>query len=62
MKKQGPSEFKAEAERLHAAGKLPKLEDLLAAVAETRKEYAPKILDARKLGDEPEGGNDASNN
>ncbi len=62
MKKQGPSEFKAEAERLHAAGKLPKLEDLLGAISDVRTEYAPKILDARKLGDEPEGGNDASNN
>lgn len=51
-KKVGPTEFKAEAERLHAAGKLPKLEDLLDAVAETRKEYAQKILDARKGGDD----------
>ncbi len=51
-KKVGPSDFKAEAERLHAAGKLPSLEDLLAAVGETRKEYAPKILDARKGGDD----------
>ncbi len=53
-KKIGPSEFKVEAERLHAAGKMPKLEDLLSAVAETRKEYAPKILDARKLNEEEE--------
>jgi hypothetical protein len=51
-KKIGPSDFKAEAERLHAAGKMPKLEDLLAAVADTRKEYAPKILNARKQGDD----------
>ncbi len=55
-RKVGPSEFKAEAERLHAAGKLPSLEELLAAVGETRKEYAPKILDARK-----QGGDDGSN-
>lgn len=60
-KKVGPSDFKAEAERLHAAGKMPTLEDLLGAVSETRKEYAPKILHARKLGEEPEGGDDASN-
>ncbi len=53
-KKFGPSDFKAEAERLHAAGKMPKLEDLLAAVADTRKEYAPKILQARKSGEEVE--------
>ena len=51
-KKVGPSDFKAEAERLHAAGKLPSLEDLLAAVGETRKEYAQQILDARKGGDD----------
>lgn len=53
-KKIGPSDFKAEAERLHAAGKMPSLEDLLAAVADTRKEYAPKILEARKSKQEEE--------
>jgi hypothetical protein len=51
--KVGPTEFQAEAQRLHTAGKLPSLEELLSAVGETRKEYAPKILKAR------EGGNDA---
>lgn len=51
-KKIGPSDFKAEAERLHAAGKMPSLEDLLAAVADARKEYAPKILEARKSNQE----------
>ncbi len=51
-KKQGPSEFQAEVQRLHAAGELPSLEDVLAAVADTRKEYAPKILDARKQGED----------
>jgi len=45
--KVGPTEFQAEVERLHAAGKLPKLEDLLSAVGDARKEYAPKILKAR---------------
>jgi hypothetical protein len=55
-KKVGPSDFRAEAQRLHAAGKLPSLEDLLSAVHETRKEYAPKILEARK-----QGGDDGSN-
>lgn len=49
-KKYGPSDFQAEVERLHAAGLLPQLRDLLGAVAETRKEYAPKILEARKQG------------
>lgn len=51
-KKIGPTEFKAEAERLHAAGKLPKLEDLLDIVSEIRSEYAPKILKARKEGED----------
>lgn len=51
-KKIGPTEFQAEVERLHAAGKLPKLEDLLGAVGETRKEYTPKILEARKQGED----------
>lgn len=51
-KKVGPTEFQAEIERLHAAGQLPALDDLLDAVAETRKEYAPKILEARKKGDD----------
>jgi hypothetical protein len=49
-KKVGPSDFQAEVERLHAAGKLPQLHELLSAVADVRKEYAPKILDARKQG------------
>jgi hypothetical protein len=55
-KKIGPSDFKAEVERLHAAGKLPKLEDLLSAVADTRKEYAPQILAARHSNEEDENG------
>jgi hypothetical protein len=57
-KKFTPSDFKAEVERLQAAGKMPKLEDLLDAVAEARSKYAPKILKARKT----EGEDDASNN
>ena len=56
-KKIGPSDFKAEAQRLHAAGKLPSLEELLGAVGETRKEYASKILDARKQGGDDDGSN-----
>jgi hypothetical protein len=50
--KVGPSDFRAEAERLHAAGKLPSLEELLAAVHGVREEYAPKILEARKSQEE----------
>ena len=50
-KKLGPSDFKAEAERLHSAGKMPSLEDVLAAVAESREKYADKIVAARKQPD-----------
>jgi hypothetical protein len=50
--KVGPTDFKAEAERLHAAGKLPSLEELLSAVHGVRKEYAPKILKARGEGED----------
>jgi len=53
--KVGPTDFQKEVERLHAAGKLPKLEDLLSAVGDVRKEYAPKILASRKQGEEPKG-------
>jgi hypothetical protein len=49
-KKYRPSDFQAEVERLHAAGKLPALHELLGAVAETRQQYAHKILEARKQG------------
>jgi hypothetical protein len=47
LKKFGPSDFAAEVERLKAAGKLPSLQTLLAAIAETRAEYRAKILAAR---------------
>jgi hypothetical protein len=46
--KLGPSDFQKEVERLMAAGKFPTLEELLAAVAEVRQEYVPKILATRK--------------
>jgi len=49
-KKVGPSDFEAEVERLREAGKLPSLEQVLDAVAETRKKYAPKIFKAREQG------------
>lgn len=51
-KKLGPTDFQAEAERLQAAGKLPSLEDLLSAVSEARKTYAPQILEAREKGED----------
>jgi len=47
--KLGPTQFKAEVEKLQREGKMPTLEQVLAAVAETRAEYREKILAARKL-------------
>lgn len=44
----GPSQFKAEIERLQREGKMPSLEEVLAAVANVRAEFAPKILAARR--------------
>ena len=45
--KMGPTQFKIEVERLKAAGKMPSLEEVLAAVAKVRAEFAPKILATR---------------
>jgi hypothetical protein len=44
----GPSDFQREVERLKAAGQMPSLETLLAAIAATRREFVPKILAARR--------------
>jgi hypothetical protein len=41
--KMGPTEFAAEVERLKAEGRFPSLETLLATIAETRAEFAPKF-------------------
>ena len=46
--KMGPTQFKTEVERLNAAGKMPSLEEALAAVAKMRTEFVPKILAARR--------------
>jgi hypothetical protein len=46
--KMGPTQYKAEVERLQREGKMPTLEAVLAAVAEVRAEYREKILAARK--------------
>jgi hypothetical protein len=46
--KMGPTEMRAEIIRLHREGKMPSLEDVLEAVAETRAEYREKILAARQ--------------
>lgn len=42
-KKITPSDLKAEAARLVAAGKMPPLEHVLGAVVETREKYKPMI-------------------
>jgi len=44
----GPTQFKAEVERLQREGKMPTLQEVLAAVAEARAEYREQILAARK--------------
>lgn len=43
-----PSDLEKQAMELHQQGKMPPLEDVLAAVAEAREKYADKILEARK--------------
>ena len=42
-----PSDLEKQAQILIQAGKMPKLEDLLSAVAESREKYADKIVAAR---------------
>lgn len=42
-KKITPSDLKAEAQRLIAAGKMPPLEHVLGAVAEARTKYKPQL-------------------
>lgn len=50
-KKLGPSDFQAEIVRLQKEGKMPPLEDVLAAVAGVRDKYAPAIMEARNEGE-----------
>ena len=47
MNKIKPSDLETQAQELRETGKMPKLEDLLKAVADTREEYAGKIVKAR---------------
>jgi hypothetical protein len=49
-KKVGPSDFAAEIERLTAEGKMPSLQQVLDAIADTREKYAAKILETHKSG------------
>jgi hypothetical protein len=46
--KMGPTEMRAEITRLQREGKMPSLEEVLAAVAQVRAEYREKILAARR--------------
>jgi hypothetical protein len=44
----GPTQFKAEVEKLRREGRMPSLGRLLDAIAEARAEYREKILAARR--------------
>jgi hypothetical protein len=46
--KRGPTQFQRDVKQLKAAGKLPTLDQLLEAVAETRAEYRSTIIAARR--------------
>jgi hypothetical protein len=48
VSKFGPTQFKAEVEKLQREGRMPSLERLLEVIAETRAEYREKILAARR--------------
>ncbi len=47
MEKITPTDLRNQAEQLIRDGKMPTLEQLLAAVTETRQKYTTKILEAR---------------
>ena len=47
-KKITPSDLRKRADELIETGKMPPLEAVLQAVAETRKKFVPQILKARK--------------
>jgi hypothetical protein len=44
----GPTQFKAEVEKLQREGRMPSIERLLEVIGETRAEYRERILEARK--------------
>jgi hypothetical protein len=46
--KVGPTQFQEEVERLKREGKMPSLEEVLAAIDEVKQEYVPRILAARR--------------
>jgi hypothetical protein len=43
-----PSDLQEQAEKLIREGRMPGLNQLLAAIDETRRKYGPKILEARR--------------
>lgn len=43
-----PSDLRAEAQRLIAAGKMPPLEEVLKHVAAVREKYVPQIKESRE--------------
>ncbi len=49
-----PSDLRADAQQLLEEGKMPSLDQLLAAVASVRQKYGPKLKAARKLGTDDE--------
>ena len=51
--KLGPTQFQAEVERLQREGRMPSLPDLLDVIADTRAEFARKILAARRRKKKP---------
>lgn len=55
--KVGPTQFAAEVARLQAEGKMPPLHEVLGAVADSRKKFAGKILDARNQGEDKDASN-----
>jgi hypothetical protein len=49
-----PAELRNRAQELIKTGKMPKLDELLQAIGETRKKFAPQITEARTQA-RPEG-------
>jgi hypothetical protein len=43
----GPSELRKEAEKMLKEGTMPGLDEVMKAIGETRKEFSPRILEAR---------------
>jgi hypothetical protein len=51
-----PSDLRAEAQRLICTGQMPSLDELLKAIAKTRRKYRDQIIAARKQGRKPARG------